>query len=255
MQEDSKDLQSDLPSDSTEKNVTDVSLPTSEGLSSPSPSDGGDMSGERAFQPTEETPVFLNSYPFETDCDARAHAEKIPTEASEGQTVPQSTGARRGFVMTKQMIVVCAAIFVVCLFGAVFFGMWMNEIKKDPWRVESGLVNYGDFSSQSPTSDQIVIPGYGDILLEADTRDVMLILPNPASNPCYFRFTIVLAESGDTIYSSGLVPPGKAIQSLKLNRAFAEGDYPAIIQIETFSLDADRTPMNGANVETVLNFR
>lgn len=258
MQEDSKELQSDMQSDCAEKNLTDVSLPNSEAPSSPSPSDDGEAFAEEAFEPTaEDTSVSLDVPYSETDGgDSGEPTEAIESETSVAQTVLETAGAtvRKGIVKTKWMVIACVSAFVLGVGGAVGALMWINEIK-DPWRVESGLMDYGDFSSQSASSDQIVIPGYGDILLEADTRDVMLILPNPASNPCYFRFTIVLEESGETVYSSGLVPPGKAIQSLKLKRAFEVGDYPAVIRIESFSLDKTRTPMNGANVETVLNFR
>lgn len=257
MQEDSKELQSDLSSDCSEKNVADVSLPNSEVLSSPSPSHDGEVLAEDAFEPSEDTSASLDVPSAETDGGEEETAENSGADATVTQPVLESAHAavRTGIVLTNRMIGVCIAFFVVCVIVAVGAGMWISETKQDPWRVESGLMDYGDFSSQNASSDQIVIPGYGDILLEADTRDVMLILPNPASNPCYFRFTIILEESGETIYSSGLVPPGKAIQSPKLKRAFPQGDYHAVIRIETFSLDETRTPMNGANVETVLNFR
>ena len=157
-----------------------------------------------------------------------------------------------GFVIPKVVKIVGLAVIVL---AAVAFGAWIGAKQNDPWRIESGLADYGGFSSESGSTDQIVIPGYGEILLTADTRDVMLILPNPPGNPCYFRFSILLKEGNEVIYTSGLVPPGKAIEELRLKRELAQGDYPAIIQIETFSLDGSLTPMNGANVETVLNLR
>lgn len=161
-----------------------------------------------------------------------------------------------GFLMIPKVAIITVAVLIPLVIAmSVGVGIWYANWKEDPWKVESGLVDYGGFSAETGSSDQIVIPGYGEILLDADTRDVMLILPNPSGNPCYFRFSILLAESGEVLYTSGLVPPGKAIENLRLKRALSEGNYPAVIQIETFSLDETHTPMNGANVETVLNLR
>lgn len=190
------------------------------------------------------------------DADLTHSSEKgSATGPSVNTESPPLSTVRKGILLTKTHAVILTAVVLALVGASVGVGMWINERKNDPWRIESDLTDYGDFSSSGGTSDQIVIPGYGDILLEADTRDVMLILPNPASNPCYFRFSILLKESNEVIYTSGLVPPGKAIEALTLKRDFPKGDYPAVIQIETFSLDRSRTPLNGANVEVILNFR
>lgn len=203
---------------------------------------------------TEENP---SAEPQAADVSEELQAESLQTEAiadAEVSDVPQPT-VRKGILIPKPVMLAGAVIATLCLAGAIVFGMWISGSFFDPWKIESGLIDYGGLSSDAATSDQIVVPGYGEILLEADTRKVMLTLPNYAGNPCYFRFSIVLKDSGEAIYTSGLVPPGKAIEKLTLKRALPSGNYPAIIQIETFSLDASYTPMNGANVETVLNLR
>lgn len=78
-----------------------------------------------------------------------------------------------------------------------------------------------------------------------------MALLNPDGNPCYFKFELVLKSTGETIYTSKLVPPGKAITNITLSKALAEGEYDATIKISTYSL-TDQSAMNGANVETVL---
>ena len=55
----------------------------------------------------------------------------------------------------------------------------------------------------------------------------------------------------ETIYTSKLVEPGKAITDVTLSRALEKGEYPAVIKITTTSL-TDGSAMNGADVETVL---
>ena len=76
-------------------------------------------------------------------------------------------------------------------------------------------------------------------------------LQNPEGNPCYFTFEIILTEGEETIYTSKLVEPGKAITDVTLSRALEKGEYPAVIKITTTSL-TDGSAMNGADVETVL---
>jgi hypothetical protein len=88
-------------------------------------------------------------------------------------------------------------------------------------------------------------------MLPKDQQTVTVALLNPEGNPCYFTFEIVLKDTGESIYKSKLVPPGKAITKINMSRALSEGEYGATIKITTTSL-TDGSAMNGANVETVL---
>ena len=97
----------------------------------------------------------------------------------------------------------------------------------------------------------IKIPGYPSITLPKDQKTVNVALLNPEGNPCYFTFEIVLKDTGESIYKSKLVPPGKAITEITMSRALPAGTYQATIKITTTSLE-DGSAMNGANVETVL---
>ena len=61
----------------------------------------------------------------------------------------------------------------------------------------------------------------------------------------------MLNDTDETIYTSKMVEPGKAITEVTLEKALAAGEYPATIKITTASL-TDGSAMNGANVETTL---
>lgn len=97
----------------------------------------------------------------------------------------------------------------------------------------------------------IKIPGYPSITLPADTADVTVALLNPEGNPCYFTFELVLSDTDEVLYTSGMVAPGQVITDITLSRALPVGEYNATIKIPTASLE-DGSAMNGANVETVL---
>ena len=100
-------------------------------------------------------------------------------------------------------------------------------------------------------SEGIQIPGYPSITLPADTQNVSVALLNPEGNPCYFTFELALLDTDEVLYTSGQVPPGQALYEIELSRPLEAGEYDAVIRISTASLD-DGSPMNGANVETVL---
>ena len=97
----------------------------------------------------------------------------------------------------------------------------------------------------------IKIPGYPSITLPKNQKTVNVALLNPEGNPCYFTFEIVLKDTGESLYKSKLVPPGKVINEITMSRALSAGEYDATIKITTTSV-ADGSAMNGANVETVL---
>lgn len=99
--------------------------------------------------------------------------------------------------------------------------------------------------------DGIRIPGYPTITIPAKEINVPMNLMNPEGNPCYFTFEIMLKEEEETIYTSKMVEPGKAITNVTLTRELPKGEYEAVIKISTASLE-DGTAMNGANVETLL---
>lgn len=150
----------------------------------------------------------------------------------------------------KILIVSCSILVIVLAAIALYFLV----IRKDSDPVISPDPDPNAVVQTGPTEDQpegIRIMGYPKITIPADTKDVTMNLKNPEGNPCYFTFEIVLTDGEETIYTSEMVEPGKAITNVTLSRALEKGEYPAIIKITTTSLE-NGLEMNGANVETVL---
>lgn len=177
--------------------------------------------------------------------------------------------AEGGIVLKKKHIVIIAALILLLLFGGFFVGLnwhrWFDGKEGEPTGTsqtpqQGNSVeldsNAGDWTDskpeeQEPSSKGIKIPGYPSITIAADSKNATMALLNPEGNPCYFKFEIVLKDTDETIYESKYVEPGKAITDVELTRPLGAGEYPAIIKISTLSLDG-HSPMNGANVETVL---
>ena len=170
-------------------------------------------------------------------------------------------------VIEKRFLVLTVIIVFIFVVGAVIVALnWSNWFGKDvsptPGTSQNGKLdideNAGNWNGQQlpdKTEDApavgIKIPGYPSITLPKDQKTVNVALLNPEGNPCYFTFELVLKDTGETLYQSKLVPPGKAITEITMSRALSAGEYNATIKITTTSLE-DGSAMNGANVETVL---
>ncbi len=179
----------------------------------------------------------------------------------------------QGIVIKKRDIIIAVIIILLLLIGSVtvafnwnnWFGGGAQPAETSDVSVVSGSSqinpdidpNAGTWDGSTPKDKSessavgIKIPGYPSITLPANQKNVTMALLNPEGNPCYFKFEIVLKDTGETIFESKLVPPGQALTDITLSRALEAGEYNAVIKITTSSLET-LSAMNGANVETVL---
>lgn len=167
--------------------------------------------------------------------------------------------------LSRKTLIILLIIILLLIAGGITLGFnWNNWFGNQPTDAPTASQgepdidpNAGDWKGDElpdKTGGEAVgikIPGYPSITLPANQKDVTVAFLNPEGNPCYFTFELVLKDTGETLYKSKLVPPGQAITSIILSRALDVGEYDATIKISTTSL-ADQSPMNGANVETVL---
>ena len=177
---------------------------------------------------------------------------------------------KKGITLTKRQLIIGGIIIALLIAGGIILGVnWNKWFGKDKdssssapessSSTASGIEldeNAGEYTGEKPKDKGgeevgIKIPGYPSITIAKDTEDVQMALMNPEGNPCYFKFELVLKDSGETIFESKYVKPGDCIYDVHLNKALAAGEYPTTIKISTIALDGE-TPLNGANVETVL---
>ena len=169
-------------------------------------------------------------------------------------------------VIGKKTLIIALIVLLLLIAGAVTVALnwnnWFGSAPDGPSSSQTGDLdideNAGDWNGQplpekntQPPAAGIKIPGYPSITLPANQETVNVALLNPEGNPCYFTFELVLKDTGESLYKSKLVPPGKAITEVTMSKALSAGEYNATIKITTTSLE-DGSAMNGANVETVL---
>lgn len=116
--------------------------------------------------------------------------------------------------------------------------------------LESGAVDWEGVKTTETSgipADGIRIPGYKSITIEADTTEVSVNLQNPEKNSCYFVIRLVLLDTGETLYESKMIEPGKGLYNITLSRALEAGTYGAQLQYEPYDMTA-LTRLNGAVV-------
>ena len=171
-------------------------------------------------------------------------------------TAPTTGGVLSGSVVIKASHLLIGAVLVLSLVvGGVFFGMWLTRRQIDP-EIDPNAKDYGDLfvAPDEVEPGNLSAPGYDKVTFPAGERHVQNVLPNPEVNPCYFRFSLILPDTNETLYRSGLVPPGTAITDVTLSRPLEKGTYRLEIVIEAVSLE-DRSAMNGITMEVVLTVR
>lgn len=107
-------------------------------------------------------------------------------------------------------------------------------------------------SSEAGAIGGIEIPGYSEIVIPAGQTTVDVNFYNPETNNVYFEINLILAETEEEIYKSKLLSPGQHLYEIELERALESGQYDMVITYNTYSIDEEYTPKNGATVNCVL---
>ncbi len=193
--------------------------------------------------------------------DPSLHAEQTeeqlpPSNGEQAPTEPTIKTGWHGGIVLKPLHLLIGSFFIVALVtGSILFGMWLVSRDHGP-KIEENVKDYDDIyaSAADIAAGNFAAPGYTEITLPAERRDVQIILPNPKGNPCFFRYTLVLKDTGEVLYQTGLIEPGKAVTEIRLSRPLETGDYVLELQIEATSI-IDQSAMNGINIGVVLKVR
>lgn len=134
------------------------------------------------------------------------------------------------------------SIVVLLVLIAIPTGIFINKNLSNAG-LDTNAVKWDQQQNNDPKS--IKIPGYSNITIPANTKDIQLTLGNPEGNKCYFKFEVIV--DGQTLYKSDFVKSGYAIKNIELSKGLAKGNYNAVIKITPYSLDK-QSKYAGANV-------
>ena len=152
----------------------------------------------------------------------------------------------------KKKIILAAAAILVIAAAAAWFCTRPKEVTNYDVGFEEEQEKPEEGRQDPSVGEGIRIPGYKSIEIPAGTKDVSVELTNPEENQVYFQISFYLPETEDSIYTSKMIKPGQSLYEITLEKEMEAGEYPLIIQYDTFTADEEMTPQNGAEVNCTL---
>ena len=194
--------------------------------------------------------------------------DRIRPEIPSGGTDKKADANNLKTVRSKRMYIAAASCIAFIVLGVYLF-ITLNDRSTyvDLFTDNVPLAQYGrdvslplkdenarPYAGGAVNSDEgllYFIPHYDRVICSADTAETAMILLNPDENTCGFTFRIILEETEETIYLSGLVEPGMCIENFTLLVQLPQGEYSAALMINAYGA-GDRSRMTGANVQFML---
>lgn len=125
-------------------------------------------------------------------------------------------------------------------------------------RIDENAGEYVEPTKAQQVSQGVSIPGWGSITIPADSAEIAVDFFNPEENKDLYYLTFELrlpddSEQGyEVLYTSGLVEPGLHIQKINLERTLESGNYNAVIHVQPYRMDENKTATNNADLKTEL---
>lgn len=144
-------------------------------------------------------------------------------------------------------------LFALLLVTSVVVGiLWFTQQNAVPG-LDKTAVAYHIEGMTNTDPDRIMMPFLSEMRMVQGGTHIREVLINPEGNECYFKFVFILDDTGERIYESGLVEPGKAIIDFDLNRSLDAGDHKVTVKILTSDLNDPTKSLNGGDMKTVIH--
>lgn len=125
------------------------------------------------------------------------------------------------------------AVGILLLFIVLLLPQLKNVDSKP--EKENNIKNIND-AEEVKEIRNIVLPGF----VELDVNKPGKLLCN-LNEDFYLQFNIILRDTDEVIYSSGLVEYGNYINVIELNREIEKGEYDAIVFIQPYDIKLNKT--------------
>ena len=152
----------------------------------------------------------------------RTQLEEMSKDRSATGGAGQSVGA---LIISLCLVLIVAGL--ICCITSLMNQKQMVSPDIDP---NAGVYNGENFDLPAEPG-KMSIAGYSKATIPAHKTEVPLLLRNPDTNmgKVYFSYDLVLDDTGETLYSSRMVPGGQAITHITLNRPLPPGVYKATV--------------------------
>jgi hypothetical protein len=104
-------------------------------------------------------------------------------------------------------------------------------------------------------TDGIDLPGYSELVFKAGVREQNVALQNPPQNFCYIQPSLWLAD-GSLLWRGQLIAPGSVGDAIVFLQPLAAGEvHDAVLRYDCFTMDEEKTPLNGATTNLTLKVK
>ncbi|HJJ31233.1 MAG TPA: hypothetical protein O0X97_03180 [Methanocorpusculum sp.] len=137
------------------------------------------------------------------------------------------------------LILIIVLLAAILIGGGIFAVYFLTSGNQQP---VTGGVGYDPTATDIETEDVkpgVAIPGWSKMTIPANTKEISVDFFNPESNSGYYSMTFELAleDTGEVLFTSGLILPGKRLTTVTLNRALPAGEYNALLTVQPYTLD------------------
>ncbi len=150
----------------------------------------------------------------------------------------------------KKKTVIIAGVIVALLFviiGVLVF-MLVQKDAKEPEESVGYVLDEGNYQQIQESMAEEVSEGYFETYMNttwtfvdgtSETKDA--VLGNAPNNTKPIRCEVILNETGEVVYKTGVLPVGAVLEPFKLDKDLDAGTYEAICQIYLLKEQEDGT--------------
>ena len=97
----------------------------------------------------------------------------------------------------------------------------------------------------------MAIRGWRSMLLPSGVTEVDTALNNPEENEglYYLTYQLSIKETGEVLFSTGLIPPGLYCTQVTLSRPLEKGEYECVVLAQPYRMTDPPTPTNNATFD------
>ena len=170
----------------------------------------------------------------------------IPCVSEEGQ------GGYVRVLGTAWGKIIAPIIAALIILAGAGVGIWYFTTQGGPPLDKAAIAYQMPNGLKNEDPNQIMLPGFSTLTMNAQTGQVRAALVNPDGNPCYFTYVIVQKDTQEELYRSGLLEPGTAITEFTIEKDLAPGKYDIELRVETGQLSDYTKEMNSGVIAAVL---
>lgn len=147
----------------------------------------------------------------------------------------------------KGLLIVIIVLLVAILVGGGIFAIYFVTGGFQQKEVTGG-VGYDPSATDIENVQSlpgVAIPGWSKMTIPANTAEIAVDFFNPESNTGYYSMTFELAleNTGEKLFTSGLILPGKRLKNVTFSRPLPAGEYDAVLTVQPYTI-ADMEPTN-----------